>query len=250
MTRGLSGSTRGRSGARSTGSNRDSNRSNSGSNSNRVGVPTAPTATPTGSPSRTLPPRENEETSGEDARGAAPTGGSNPNDGWNSNSNSNLQPAAPTVERLGPRVEPDVVISAMGAASGGLVVLAGSPREMVAFGEAVRTYVEQGYALDRIIASTGHLQHSHWTQRSGRKALPGVRLAAPGHGGKPSILTELLAESETCPQCKGATTQRPAPAPLRAPIERISADAVRAALEALRSARATRERKESKDVSV
>lgn len=224
MTRASTGSNRGRFGSPERGSNHGSNSgegwsrdgSNHGSNQ---------------SPSQTLPLREkNEETSGERARGTAPTYGSNPH-------GSNLQPTAPTVEAIGAKIEPDVVIDAMGKASGGLVVLAGSAPEMSSFGETLRGYVAQGHALPAIVAATQHLAHGHWTQRKARTALSPARLVAAGHNGKPSILTELLTESATCAECQRALApkhplQPEAPAVLTRKITSEEASAIRAAVRA------------------
>ena len=114
--------------------------------------------------------------------------------------------------------------------------MAGSAPELIAFRDALRGYVVQGFALERIVAATRHLAHDHWTQRQRRTGLTASRLVAAGHNGKPSILTELLAESETCPKCSAASaTATPKPAAPTVRPKPASPAEARRAIEAARA---------------
>jgi len=139
----------------------------------------------------------------------------------------------------------------MGGASGHLVSTAGIASEKVAFGVGVRELLASGATLDAVVASAAHLKHGHWTQRQRRTALSAARLVAPGHNGKPSILTELLVESETCAECQRARAPRAEVAPEAppVPIEKLTGDEVRAIRAAAR-ATAEAKRKETDNVRV
>ena len=220
-------------------------------NSSSTGRQLSSTPSSTRLPSQTLPSEKEQEKKREESARGSSTRVVNPvrvDDGVDETSST---VNSSTVETIGAKFHPDEVLGAMGAASGHLVSTAGIASEKVAFTTRVRELLASGATLDVVVASAVHLTHGHWTQRQKRTALSAARLVAPGHNGKPSILTELLVESETCAECRRARAPRveAAPEAPTAPIKYVTGDEARAIRAAAR-ANAEAKRKETANVRV
>lgn len=153
--------------------------------------------------------------------------------------------AASTVEHIGTTLDLPAVLDRMSKASGGLVSLtAGSAPEVVQFRDALRGFLAGGATVDGLVEATRHLAHGHWTQKRGRTVLACLRLTAPGREGRPSILSELVAESALCPRCDEARAPKaaaavaaPAPRYLTAEERRAVRDRMDAEEKAARAAK-------------